>query len=369
MLNWQDLLPMSDVELSAIDIAEMNLACAQGLPGSEAIETEFCLKTLDKWTEIVKRWTDAAYKEYFLHDPAQFQNSETYFRIVALTTALQRHCGVRYDPAKSGLTPDDGDFEFHESFVHGVIQGPGGTCATLPVVYASIGRRLGYPIRLACTRHHLFARWDDPLKGMRLNFEGTKGGYSIYTDHHYRRWPKPIKDEDEKAFGLLVSFTPKRELAHFIAQRGFVFSDHHQFLEAVRMHVLAAEICPQYADFPRCVATTLRNWDARLKSQLPQGFPRHIEMRFPLGWRQWPSVPFEVDRAICRLMTTEWILNHPVHREHWWEPLRQGRKPLSEVPISMSLDFELVVEYPHSRRMNYVQSSPGQILATGPERV
>lgn len=193
---WQQYLISPDDELARIDIAAMSLQCAMGLPGAERIDVAGCLRTIDGWVPVVRRWTEAAYREFFLSDPAQFRNSEAFFRCVALVTALQRHCGVRYDPSKAGLGPDD-PYDFDEQFVHGVIQGAGGTCATLPVIYASVGRRLGYPIKLACAKRHLFCRWDDPRADERWNIEGTatEEGFSSYPDDHYRSWPDPRRPE------------------------------------------------------------------------------------------------------------------------------------------------------------------------------
>src|SRR5262249_50888264 len=159
----------------------VNLACAMGLPGAEKIDVQACLRTLNSWTKTVRRWTDAGYQEFYLRNPAEFSHSAAHFRIVALVTALQRHCGVRYDPVKIHATPDD-PFDLDEEFIHGVIQGRGGTCAAMPVIYAAVGRRLNYPIKLVGTRTHLFCRWDDPRTGERLNIEGAGDGFGIFPD-------------------------------------------------------------------------------------------------------------------------------------------------------------------------------------------
>src|SRR5947209_1411942 len=138
MLDWLRLIPCSNEELGELDVAEINLACAAGLPGSERMDAGRCLHVLDTWTHCVRRYTDLAYEQFFRANPAEFEHSEAYFRVLCMVTALQRHCGVRYDPSKIGL-PADAPFDLEDDFVHGIVQGPGGTCATLPVVYAAIG--------------------------------------------------------------------------------------------------------------------------------------------------------------------------------------------------------------------------------------
>jgi hypothetical protein len=345
MLDWRSLLRLSDTELGRLDIAVINLACAVGLPGADRIDFAGCLRTLDAWTATVKRWTDAAYAEFFRPNPGEFQNSEPYFRIVALVTALQRHCGVKYDPSKVGLGPE-APFEFDEQFIHGVIQGPGGTCATLPLVYACLGRRLGYPIRLAAAKRHLFCRWEDPTTGERLNIEGAGDGFGVFPDDHYRRWPVPIEDAgEETAFGYIKSWTPRQELANFVAQRGFVLTDHHLYGEAIETFVLASELDAEHAIYPATILEVLREWKKHLQSQYPPRFPRRIEVVLRPDRRRWPSVPWEVEREIAALHATEWCLNYPPHVQMWWEPLRSGRLPLRDVPDSITVNYEQLASH------------------------
>lgn len=48
MFDWQTLVRLPDADLARLDIAEMNLACAEGLPGADRGDFEFCLRTLDE---------------------------------------------------------------------------------------------------------------------------------------------------------------------------------------------------------------------------------------------------------------------------------------------------------------------------------
>jgi hypothetical protein len=129
-----------------------------------------------------------------------------------MITLLQRDLGVRYNPAKktfpfrlSGPTP----------LIHGIIQGNGGTCASLPVVYVAVGRRLGFPLFLvkASTKKwgHTFVRWDEP--GERFNIEATVQGPCCDLDHHYRTGVYEVSAKEEQLGGLL-SPTNSREICH-----------------------------------------------------------------------------------------------------------------------------------------------------------
>lgn len=339
MVAWKALAQLSDADLARYDIAEVNLACAEGLPGAERIDVAKCLKTLDDWAQVVRQWTRAACWEFFRPDPAAFNHSEAYFKVVALLTALSRHCGVRYDPSKIGLMPDDGAFDVHEPFVFGVTDGPGGTCASLPVVHASVGRRLGYPIRIAKTKCHLFARWDDPETGERINFEGGNDGYAIDADDHYRSWPKPITPEVERNYGYLESLTPRRELADFLGQRAYLLADLKRYREAIETFLAASALEPEKLTYPHCAVLWLGEWKKHLQAEFPPGFPRRIDVLLPINQRRWPWVDEGIEREVAFLHTTEYCLRHPNHEKWWWGPLREGRPPLYRLPTSMEVNY------------------------------
>lgn len=339
MLDWRSLISLSDAELARLDIAAVNLACAQGLPGAERIDVNRCLATLDYWTDIVKRWTDAAYQQFFLTNPAEYDHSEPRFRIMALVTALQRHCGVKHNPAKVDIAAD-APFDFEDAFIHGVIQGPGGTCATMPVIYAAVGRRLGYPIRLTSTRRHLFCRWDDPKSGVCFNIEGAGAGVDFFSDDHYRTWPLPISPNDEARYGHLGSMTPKRELATFIACRAWRWHDLGNHWPAVGAFVIASVLVNDYTTYAECVLEEMNVWRQHLQARYPPSFPRRIEVLLRKDRPRWPQIPWEVEREIAALHATEFCLYHPRHIQEWWEPLRNGQAPRSEVPTSITVNYD-----------------------------
>src|SRR5262249_22714889 len=155
-------------ELAQRDLAEVNLACAEGLPGAEQIDVVGCLRRLDTWAQRVAQETERLLPQ-FHRKRSSYGNSDGYFRSLVMVTVLQRDLGVRYNREK---IPEKVALDTEDTFIHGAIQGNGGTCASLPVVYAAVGRRLGYPLRLVQARTekwgHFFVRWDEP-NGERLN--------------------------------------------------------------------------------------------------------------------------------------------------------------------------------------------------------
>src|SRR5436309_1170754 len=97
--NWRALVRLPDDELGRYDIAAVNLACAEGLPGAEQIDPRYCLYKMDDWADAAKEYTTLLMPQ-FRRKPREYQNSEGYFRTLAMITVLQRDQGVRYNPAK-----------------------------------------------------------------------------------------------------------------------------------------------------------------------------------------------------------------------------------------------------------------------------
>ncbi|MFO8014339.1 MAG: hypothetical protein R6X20_13660 [Phycisphaerae bacterium] len=124
------LLSNSPEELQGIDIGEMNLLCAEGLPGAEDLDVDRCLATLDRWADRVRRETERHL--YRVQDPqyaAHYRNSEAYFRASMLLQVLQEDCGVHYNKERVR------DIDFTNSrdlFLHGMVGSHGGgTCVSM----------------------------------------------------------------------------------------------------------------------------------------------------------------------------------------------------------------------------------------------
>jgi len=234
-------------QLADVDIAEMNLLCATGLPGAEGLDIAHCLATLDTWPARVKSETERHL--YRVRDPRwaeHYRHSETYLRAEFLLQVLQEDLGVKYDMSAAD------NFSFKDSrvaFLHGMIpaegrtvtETPGGTCASMPVMYVAVGRRLGYPLKLVTTDGHIFVRWDGKSHPNtawcdRFNIEGAGGGFSSYDDKHYMTWPKKLTAHQARANGYLESLTPKEELAMFLASRGHCGLDNGQTTFAARCY-------------------------------------------------------------------------------------------------------------------------------------
>lgn len=156
------LLEMSSTELADVDIAEMNLLCAKGLPGAEKMDIEKAVKIVDYWTDRVDLETKRN-RHRFKEHPEEYENSEIYYSMGMLVTVLQQDLDVHYNPTLIDVPENKIDEAFlsdpSNMFLTGLLgEKRIGTCASMPVLYAAIGRRLGYPLSLGSAKDHLFLR-------------------------------------------------------------------------------------------------------------------------------------------------------------------------------------------------------------------
>ena len=231
----EELLTMTPDQLARLDIAETNLLCAKGLPGAENLDIDQCLAKLDQWAARVKqeterhlyRLTDPAYKEHAEH----YQHSEARFRAEWLVSVLQKDIGLHYHAGFVGPgQPIPLPKTSKEHFIHGLMDDDdahkafGGDCVSLPVAYAAVGRRLGYPIKIVTALEHAFCRWEgvdspNPAWRDRFNFDGAGNGFSIDPDGFYLSWPRKCNPENVELCGWLKSLTPQQELSIFLGGR------------------------------------------------------------------------------------------------------------------------------------------------------
>jgi hypothetical protein len=339
MLDWYDLVHLPGEELGRLDIAEVNLACAAGLPGTEWMDARLCLDRIKYFAQRVRESTERRLPD-FHRRPEHYDDSEAYFRVLNLVTVLQRDLGVRYNPAK---IPLEADLDPADTFLFGILQGDGGTCASMPVLYAAVGRRLGYPIKLVRAKRHLFCRWEDVCQ--RFNIEATQRGLLCHPDDHYRTGMYACDAEREREFGFLHSLPPREELAGFLSERAFCWHRLGMLREAVECFAWAAELQPerQRAAAYWCMQSH-HEWKAAVRKRLPPHVPM-LNLRYPAA-RRFRAMPENIERLILSLRVLEDFLDDQELGQKLWAPSRQnpGQRP-SGMPQQLQVSFAAPLKF------------------------
>ena len=223
MLCWQELQTLSDDDLRRLDVLYTNFACSAGVPGVVSIEEGECETKLRAIIAAVQDWTT---ERLFLFEtePERFDHCWDRYRMACMVAVLQWRFNMLRDPEwtfaegadTAAKTPPN-----HHLFAQHLMSGGYGSCASLPIVFCCVGRRLGYPLKLVRSKGHMFLRWDDAQSGNRFNIECTSHGFNTPPDDYYRTWPEPSTNHEILCNGWLRSLTPREELATFLEQRRF----------------------------------------------------------------------------------------------------------------------------------------------------
>lgn len=285
-----DLLHKPLMEMVRYDTAFVNLLCATSLPDTFDLDIPKCLQTLSEWTSHVKAETDRNMHR-FRRAPHQYQNSEAFYRVLIMITVLQQDFGVTYDRESAGKTKFESS---SEGFLHGLLTGDhAGTCANMPVLYAAVGRKLGYPIYLVGSKGHLFCRWQDARSGERFNIEASGQGLCVFDDEYYYKWPREITQEEIHHGIFLRNLDPTEEIACFMATRGHCLIDKGHLLDAIIAYSHAHRLAP--------TCPHILSW---LLDALNKDIALRNEGKMPSSYReadQWPGgVPFTFFTLDCR---------------------------------------------------------------------
>jgi hypothetical protein len=244
--TFKQLLRLPPEQVEHCDIGLINLLCAQGLPGAEDLDLRACMKKLDDWAERARFETQR--HEYRFNDhPEQFRNSHGYFRMMMLGTILAQDLGIRYNPQLAlphldGKIPTLGEgANSKDVFIHGLLEGNHfGTCASMPVMVAAIGSRLGYPVHLAGAKYHLYVRYEEP-NGKHFNVEPTvTEAFLTPDDEDYKNGQFKTTAEEIEGYSWLRPLSKREALAHFLHTRAICLGDAKRYDEAKQTFLFAA---------------------------------------------------------------------------------------------------------------------------------
>lgn len=244
--NLNALLNLSVEELARVDIAIVNMQCAEGLSGAEKLDIGQCLGTLGKWTDAVRRYSRDSYGDY-QREPERYKHQRGYFRFLSMVTLLKhpKAIGIGYQPSAVGNMRF---IDSRDDLIHGLLTRKLGTCASLPVLFVAIGRRLGWPMHLAVSKGHVICQWinDD---GTRINLEGScGGGGNMFPDEHYHNYhPYEMNQHEIESGRYLRPLTRAEEFALFLETRGHCLTDNGRREEAREAYDHAKRIAPNFS--------------------------------------------------------------------------------------------------------------------------
>lgn len=223
------------------------------------------------------RYTRDAKHHYYAR-PQDYQDHRGVFNFVSMTTLLKhpRGLGIRYAPTAIG------NFDFSDSrddLLHGLLTRRLGTCASLPVLFVAIGRRLGYPMHLAIAKGHVFCQWVDE-RG-RFNLEGScGGGGDCRPDERYHEWPRPLTQADMASGRYLRPLSRAEELALFLETRGHCLTDNRRFDEARQAYEQAHRVAPQWSQLENYLYA-MRHHEARAQGRWTDGMLDPWQRQYP----------------------------------------------------------------------------------------
>ena len=99
MLDVRDLAWLTEEQIKSHDIAELHLACAAAILGSEKIDTAECIDRLNQAACKALVYTERSIPKFYAA-PEVYDGCESKFRVVCMVRFLQNACGIRYNPAK-----------------------------------------------------------------------------------------------------------------------------------------------------------------------------------------------------------------------------------------------------------------------------
>ena len=247
-MSFENLILLSESKLNTLDIANMNLLCAQNLNGSENLNIEESLMLLDQWAELVKQ-NEQKYSPGFFQNRGKYDGSYAKFQAVNLGLTLKEDlkCGYNLELVDSGAMKDLQSIRFFENsedlFLNGFITKRKGSCSSLPVLMVAIGRRCHYPLYLVACKGHLFCRWDDGHE--RFNIETACPRVDIKPDDYYKQWPYTASETEIRTEKYLKNLTPKEELGLFCDLRGINLQANRRFTEALAAYYEAKKAFPE----------------------------------------------------------------------------------------------------------------------------
>jgi len=240
--DYRQLLALSDDELAQVDPLVMNLLVARDIPSLAHLNIGRYQQMRDEWAEGVRKRLPHADK-VFARDPGAWKNDINFLRLGVLCEYLADVVGIAYIEEQRELktvpytNPSD-------LFLNGVMDRRRGTCGNMSALHLVVGRKLGWPLSLACAAGHVFVRYDDGRVKYNLESSHTGlGGWSSPEDQSYiddyRLTRKAIQCGSD-----MTGLGPRETLGLWIGLRARHLHDSGHVAESEADYLLARHLFP-----------------------------------------------------------------------------------------------------------------------------
>lgn len=301
----EELLELSPSQRAASSPAELNLLCARGLPGGQEIDDVRNLAALDQWTALVRAETDQRLTMLARRDRSAREqlngSSENRCKAQALLQGVHDILSSDRRPAslESGTleaaVARDIPLDPRDLFLTGVLENASPshrpTSVSLPWLYLAMGRRLGYPLRLAAQDGRLLLRWEGqdeqftidwqqswtepPVSAPELRFRVEQPG----------RPPLPLPTDPPPSAtppSPMHLLTADDELAMLLSARGACLESHGQNREALVAYAQAHRLSSDCDNYVVAIAHVMPKISSLFGHTEPMPAPDYSDRGGPL---------------------------------------------------------------------------------------
>jgi len=184
-------------------------------------------------------------------------------------------------------------------FLNGILDTKKGTCYIMPILYAAIAQRVGYPIRLVRAPDHLFVRYVDPSFD-RQNIEVTSGGQWFPDESYVERFK--VSRAGLRSGAYMRPLSNRELVAHFFYVTGSTQGHQRSLLLGMAYMQRAIELDPMYADALMAQASYFLHTAEMSKgheSKQYADYARSLKTKaLELGWVDPATVPQSNNRDI-----------------------------------------------------------------------
>ena len=265
-----------------------------------------CLAVLERWTNLVRAETAQRLTSLAPHDRSTAGRfvaaSESRRQAQALVQGLHDVLGPDRRPAslESGTleaaVATGRPLDPQDLFLGGVLGSASpahrSTSVSLPWLYLAVGRRLGYPLRLAAQDGRLLLRWEGQDEQFTIDWQQSWAGPPVSpSELRFRveqpgRPPfSPSSDQPPTATPLsspLHLLSADDELAVLLSARGACLESHGQNREALVAYAQAHRLSPDCDNYLLAIAHVMPKISALFGHTQPMPAPNYSDRGGPL---------------------------------------------------------------------------------------